>query len=357
MHVYIGTYAKPDAPGIFHLLLDPATGKLTAAKPASGIENPSFVAVAPNHKFLYSVAEVDTFKGAKGGGVVGFAIDPKTGDLTKLNEQATGGASTCHVTVDHTSHCVMVASYSGGSIAACTINAQGELSPRTAFIQHTGSSVDKGRQEGPHAHSIYPSPDNRFALSCDLGLDKILVYKLDPVKGTLTPNDPPSVSVKPGSGPRHFAFHPSGKFGYLITEMGQTVIAFSYNADKGSLTELQTLSTVASPHKGNSCAEIYCHPNGKFVYGSNRGADNIAIFKIDQLTGKLTAIGHQGSGIKEPRGFGIDPTGRWMLVASQNGDNVQVFSIDGETGALLPTGEKVSVPKPVCVEFLNMAQQ
>ena len=356
LHVYIGTYANADATGIYHLLFDPDKGTLTAAGGVKGVANPSFVAISPSRKNLYAVAEVDQFAGGKGGGVVAFAIDPATGNLTKLNEQPTGGAAPCHVSLDRLGKCVMVANYGGGSFAAYTVNDKGELSPRTAFIQDV-AEPGKKRSEGPHGHDIDPSPDNRFAFGVDLGLDKVQIFKLDPDKGTLTPNEPAFAPVAPGAGPRHFAFHPSGKYAYVINERASTVTAFAYDEKQGALKELQTLSTLPVDYKGgNTCAEIAVHPSGKFLYGSNRGHHSIAGFKIDPTTGMLTAAGHQTAGIKEPRNFGLDPSGRFCLVASQGGDNVAVFAIDQTTGALKPTSVKVSIPKPVCVQFVNLGK-
>jgi len=355
LHVYVGTYAKADDVGIPHLLLDVATGKLTVATGGKGVANPSFVAIRPDKKFLYSVSEVADVNGKKGGAVAAFAIDPSTGDLKFLNQQSTGGPGTCHVSVDKTGKAVMATNYSGGNVASFAVKDNGELAEATSNIQHTGpSGVVKNRQSGNYAHSINVSPDNRLAFACDLGADKIFIYNLDPATAKLTPHDPASVAVAPGAGPRHFTFHPNGKFAYVINELASTITAFAYDAAKGTLTDVQTISTLAEPVKGNSTAEVQVHPSGKFVYGSNRGHNSIAIFQCDPATGKLTASGHQGSGIKTPRNFGIDPTGKWLLVASQDGNDVQVFRINTANGDLEPTGEKVSIPKPVCVKFLEL---
>ena len=237
--------------------------------------------------------------------------------------------------------------------------ADGKIGEASSFVQHKGTSVDKGRQEAPHAHSINVDAKNRFAFVADLGLDTVQVYRFDAATGTITPNDPVAAKVAPGSGPRHFAFHPSGKFAYVINEMSLTVTAFQYDADKGQLNTLQTITTLpegVTDRKGMSTAEVVVHPSGKFLYGSNRGHHSIAAFAIDQSTGKLTAIAHHGQGIKTPRNFNIDPTGHYLLVANQDGDSVVVFKVDQATGKLEPTGSSIEVPTPVCVKFLPLAK-
>jgi 6-phosphogluconolactonase len=350
MSVYIGSYAKNSDPGIHHFKLDPASGSLTAAGTTSGVANPSFLAVSPDKKFLYAIGESG---GKKGGAVVSFSIDASSGALTQLSESVSGGNGPCYVTADKTGKVVLVANYGGGSIASLPVSADGKLAEPATFVQHKGSSVNKGNQEGPHAHSINVSPDNRFALAADLGIDKIMIYKLDPEKGTMTENDPPSVSLPPRSGPRHFAFHPSAKYLYACGEITSTVHAFTWDAQKGALTHIQELSTLPNEVKGNSTAECQVHPNGKFVYVSNRGHDSIAVFKVDEATGKLAAAGHAPSGGKTPRNFGIDPSGQILIAANQGSNNVVVYKIDQATGMPKPTGTEVSVPKPVCVKFLQ----
>ena len=290
--------------------------------------------------------------GKKGGGVSSFSLDAKTGELKMLNQQSSGGAGPCHIICDKQGKHVLVANYGGGSAEVLPIDKDGKLGAASCFVQHKGSGVDKARQEAPHVHSVHLDAANKFAIVCDLGLDKVFVYKYDPDAGTITPNDPPSVSMAPGSGPRHFAFHPNGKFAYVNNEMLSTLTAMSYDASKGEFKVLNTLSTIPAPDKNNSTAETVVHPNGKFVYTSNRGHNSIAIFAIDQSTGKIKAIGHQGEGINIPRNFNIDPTGKWMVVANQDGDSIIVFAIDGRTGQLKPTGQKAEVGSPVCVKFV-----
>lgn len=351
MTVYVGSYADVKADGIHQYTLDLTSGALSKAGATSGVANPSFVAISPDHKYLYAIGEVGSFNGKKGGAVSSFAIDEKSGALTLLSQQTSGGDGPCYVTSDRAGKCVLVANYGGGSVESIPVSA-GKLGEPGSFIQHQGSSVNKSRQGEPHAHSINVSPDNRFAFAADLGLDKILVYKLDADKGTMTPNDPPAAEIPPGSGPRHFAFHPSGKFAYVCGEMTSTVHAMTYDADKGVLKVVQSLSTLPEPVKGNSTAECQVHPSGKWVYVSNRGHDSVAVFKVDEATGHLTAVGHQSTGGKTPRNFGVDPTGKFLIAANQSSNNVVVFKIDEKTGMPQPTGNEVQVPKPVCVKFM-----
>src|SRR5262249_18292478 len=242
---------------------------------------------------------------------------------------------------------VLGANYGSGSACIIPIGADGKLADNVMAVQHQGSSANEKRQEGPHAHSVNVDPAGKFAFVADLGIDKVMVYKLDSAKGTLSPNDPPAFNTAPGAGPRHFAFHPSGKYAYVINELNSTLTAMSYDADKGVLKEVQTLSTLPTEVKENTCAEVVVHPSGKFVYGSNRGHDSIAIFTVDEKTGKLTAAGHQGEGVKTPRNFNIDPSGTFMVVGNQGSNSVVVFRIDTKSGALAPTGTKVDVPAPI----------
>jgi 6-phosphogluconolactonase len=350
--VFFGTYTGEKSKGIYRARLDLASGKLSEAELAGEVENPSFLALHPDGKFLYSAGEVSNFEGKPGGAVSAFSLDRATGKLTLLNQQSSGGAGPCHLVVDRGGKNVLVANYGGGSVAALPIEKDGKLRLASAFVQHKGSSVNPRRQEGPHAHSINLDPAGKFAFVADLGLDKVLIYKFDAEKGTLTPNDPAFAAVLPGAGPRHFAFHPSGRFAYVINEMHSTVTAFGYDAARGALQDIHVASTLAEPKQGNSTAEVQVHPSGKFLYGSNRGHDSLAIFSIDQESGELTVVGHQSTGGKTPRNFGIDPTGAFVLAANQSSDSVVVFRVDQQTGRLTPTGQSIEVPRPVCVKFL-----
>lgn len=351
--VYVGTYTGGKSQGIYRFSLDRATGKLTPAGVVPATNNPSFLAIHPNRRFLYAVNETGNFNGQKSGAVSAFAIDAQTGNLTLLNQQPSRGDGPCHLAVDKSGKSVLVANYGGGSVAALPVGADGKLGPATAFIQHAGSSVNPRRQEGPHAHCILLDRDNRLAFSADLGLDKILIYRFDPARGTLVAHSPPAATVAPGSGPRHFAFHPNSRFAYVINELLSTVTAFRYDSRKGVLETLQTISTLPPGFSGNnSTAEIAVHPSGKFLYGSNRGHDSIAIFAVDSSSGRLTLVGHEPTQGKTPRNFAVDPSGSYLLAANQDSDSVVVFRIDPATGKLRPTGQSVEVPMPVCIEMM-----
>jgi 6-phosphogluconolactonase len=353
LRVYVGTYTtgKSKSKGIYLLELDLKKGALSAPVLAGEAVNPSFLALHPGGRFLYAVGEVADF-GKDTGAVSAFAID-KAGKLTLLNQQPSKGAGPCHLVVDKEGKNALVANYGGGSAAVLPIGADGKLAPATSWAQHSGHSVNKQRQEGPHCHSINLDKANRFAAVADLGLDRISVYRFDPAKSELGRTEPGGVNVAPGSGPRHFAFHPDGKHAYVINELVCTVTAFDYNAGKGTLKEIETKTTL--PHKmkpGYSTAEVQVHPSGKFLYGSNRGHDSIAVFAIDPATGKLTSVQHEPTQGKTPRNFGIDPTGTYLLAANQDSDNIVVFRIDPKTGRLTAAGQMVEVPMPVCVKFL-----
>jgi 6-phosphogluconolactonase len=351
--VYVGTYSGGKSKGIYRCELDLATGKLSEATLAAETVNPSFLAIHPSNRYLYAVGEIGNFGGAKSGGVSAFALDPKSGALKPLNAKPSGGAGPCFVAVDRQGKNVLVANYGGGSASVLHLADDGRLGERTGFTQHRGKGDDPARQEGPHAHSINLDAANHFAFVADLGLDKVFVYRFDADKGSLVKNDPPAVALAPKSGPRHFAFHPNGRYAYVINEMANTVTAMTYDAEQGVLKKIQTVSTLPEGYKkSTTTAEVQVHPSGKFLYGSNRGHNSIAIFTIDEKTGKLTPSGHQAKGINVPRNFGIDPTGQFMLVANQDGDSILVFRIDAKTGALEATGEKVVVGKPVCVKFV-----
>jgi len=352
--VYVGTYTGGSSKGIYLLHLDLAAGKLDTPELAAEVANPSFVAVHPSRPLLYAIGEIGEFAGKKAGAVSALAINAKSGKLTLLNQKSSRGAGPCHLAVDRTGRCVLVANYGGGSVACLPIRADGRLGEATSFIQHKGSSVNRQRQEGPHAHCINLDAANLFAVSADLGLDQVLIYRLDAQKGQLAPNDPAWATVTPGAGPRHFAFHPSAPFAYVINELDSTVTAFSYDAVRGALQPIESVSTLPADFQGkNYPAEVQVHPSGKFLYGSNRGHDSIAIFAIDSQTGKLRPLGHEPTRGKNPRNFAIDPTGAFLLAANQDTHNVVVFRIDPQTGLLRATGHSADVPMPVCVEMMR----
>ena len=352
--VYVGTYTNSGrSKGIYLLELDAKTGELTSKGLVARSADPSFLAIHPSKRYLYAVNELAQFEGAPGGAVSGFAIDQTTGALTPINQKPTKGAAPCHLVVDRSGKNVLAANYYGGSITCLPIDDSGKLGDASAFIQHRGTSVDPKRQEAPHAHSINVDAANRFAIVADLGLDKVFTYRFDPMKGALASGDPRFVSIKPASGPRHFAFHPDGKHAYVINEMASTVTAFTYDPTNGSLSEIQTIATIpAEFHGDTSTADVQVHPSGKFLYGSNRGHNSIAMFRIDPATGKLTSLGQEPTKGKTPRNFGIDPSGRFLLAENQDSDTIVVFKIDQKTGKLEATGNWAQVPMPVCVKFL-----
>ncbi len=352
---FVGTYTdKTKSKGIYAYRFDAAAGKLSALGVAAESANPSFLAVHPSGKYLYAVNEVGEFSGEKSGAVSAFSINRKTGKLALLNQVASRGAGPCHISLDKTGGYVLVANYDSGSIAVFPVKPDGQLGKYTGFSQHSGASVNKERQEGPHAHWIETSPDNRFLLAADLGIDRILISKFHLADGAFTPNKPNSgAKLKPGAGPRHAAFSPSGKLFYVTSELNSTVTVYSYDAKGGALRELQAVSTLPKDFSGeNDTAEIALHPNGKFLYVSNRGRDSIAVFSIDPRKGTLTSVADIATQGKTPRNFAIDPTGNFLLAANQNSNSIVVFKIDPATGALTLWGQSVEVPSPVAITFV-----
>jgi 6-phosphogluconolactonase len=346
--VYIGTYTGPQSKGIYAFQFDADAGKLEPVALVGELPRPSFLAIHPNRKYLYAVSELGTST------VSAFEINPKTGMLTLLNTVPAKGSSACHLVVDRTGKSLVVANYGNGSVAVFPVGADGRLGESTAQDQHSGQpGPNAGRQRGPHAHAVVLSQDNRFVFVPDLGLDKVFSYRLDPAKATLTANDPPFAEVPPGSGPRHFAFHPSGKFAYTVNEMKSSVTAFSYDRSKGALTALQTIANLPEDYTGvDNSAEIDVDSAGKFLYASNRGHDSITIYKIDSGKGTLTTVDRVPTQGKTPRGFKIDPTGRYLIAGNQDSNSVVIFKRDAATGRLTPTGQTVSVGSPVCIEYL-----
>jgi 6-phosphogluconolactonase len=358
--MYVGTYTAAPSKGIYAYRFQGATGTVTpmgTAGLAAETVNPSFLAVHPNQRFLYAVNEISNYKGAKDGSVSAFSIDRATGLLTLLNSVSSRGADPCHLAVDKTGKWLFVANYSGGSVAAFPVKDDGKLGEASKFFQHTGASVNKERQGGPHAHATVVSPDNRFVLAADLGLDRVFTYRLDPAAGGLAPGAPPFAATTPGGGPRHLDFRPDGKFAYVLNEMLSSVATFSYDAGKGTLAHVQTISTLPPGFTAeNSGAEIVVHPGGRFLYTSNRGQDSIAVFGIDAAKGTLTPVDGISTQGKTPRGFAIDPSGRFLVAANQKSSTIVVFRIDQATGALTPAGTTVQVPTPVSVVFVKKGQ-
>ena len=354
--VYFGTYTGKLSRGIYYAELDLKNGALSQPILAGEITNPSFLALHSRDPLLYAVSEVSTLDGQKTGGVTAFKRDPETGMLEVINQQPSGGGGPCHLVIDGAGRHVLAANYGGGSVVVLPLALDGRLESASSFIQHTGSGTTP-RQKAPHAHSINVHRSQRYAVAADLGLDKLLVYQFDPGKGTLTPSNPPAATLKPGSGPRHFAFHPKKDFGYSINELNCTVTAFSFDAKAGQFEELQTISSLPPDQpfqSGYSTAEVQVHPSGLFLYGSNRGHDSIVVFAIDPKKGTLKHLENEPTGGKTPRNFGIDPTGKYLLAANQGSDSVVVFRIDPATGRLQPTGHSIEVGSPVCVKFVDL---
>jgi 3-carboxymuconate cyclase len=355
MLVYIGTYTsgKSRSEGIYIYKLNLETGALKPFKTVRQVVEPSFLTIDKERKYLFAVNETLEYEGKKSGAVSAFAIDGKTGDLRFLNKQPSLGGAPCHLSVSENGRFVLVANYMGGNVSIFPVEADGRLGAAVDLIQHSGSSVNKERQEAAHAHSVILDKDNRFAYVSDLGIDKIMIYRFDAEKGKLETNAPQAFyQTKAGAGPRHFTFHPNGKFAFLINELDSTVSSLACG-ENGALKEIQTLSTLPANFSGRSfCADVHVSPDGRFLYGSNRGHDSIAVYRIDSETGKLELIQHTPTGGKTPRNFAIDPTGKFLLAANQNSDSVVTFRIDEQTGKLQPTGHKASVPTPVCLKLI-----
>jgi 6-phosphogluconolactonase len=352
--VYVGTYTDHGSKGIYAYRFDSSTGKMTSLGLAAETTEPSFLAVDSSGRFLYAVNETETYNGQPTGAVSAFAIQPDTGKLSLLNQVSSRGTDPAHITLDRTGKYALVANYTSGSVAVFALLKDGRLGEVTSFVQHKGSSINPERQKGPHAHAIALAPDNRFAVVADLGLDQLLVYSFDAVKGTLG-TQPQVVKASPGAGPRHLVFSTDGRFLYMLNEMQSSVAAYSYDAASGALHELQTISSLPKGFSSeNTAAEIEIDPSGKFVFASNRGDDSIAVFAIDSYTGMLTHVETDSSGGKTPRNFAIDPTGSWLLAANQDSDNIVVFGIDQKTGRLRPRGDVLQVPSPVCLKFVEL---
>ncbi len=352
--LYIGTYTSGSqaGEGIYIYRMNEKTAELTHYKTVTGVADPSFLTFDPKRRHLYAVNEVEQFEGKASGSVSAFSVDKKTGDLNFLNKQSTSGGSPCHLIVDEKGNYVLVANYSGGSVAVLPIMEAGSLGMPTSVVQHRGSSVNRDRQTGPHAHCITLDESNHYALAVDLGLDKILVYKFDKKSGQLVANKVPSIDVSPGDGPRHLTFHPNGKFVYVINELSNTIIAFAYEKDDGTLKRGQTVSTLPLGFQGKSwTAEVVISESGKFLYGSNRGHDSIVSFAIDEDSGHLTYIEHVSTQGKHPRHFTIAPNGKFLLVANRDSNSIISFRLDKDSGRLTPTGQVTTVPKPVCLLF------
>ncbi len=349
--VYIGTHTWGDSEGIYLLHLDTETGELETVGLAAEANNPNFLALHPTEPLLYSVGQMTDEDGNTVGALNAFAIDTETGLLELLNQHPSVGQGPCHITVDPPGRHAMAANYSSGCAVVASLEEDGSLGETTAHVEHEGSSVHE-RQQGPHAHAVDLAPDGRFLFVTDLGIDQIRIYRYDDEDGSLEPNDPPYAETAPGAGPRHFTFHPSGEYAYVINELDNTITAFNYDAETGALETIHTVPTLPDDfEEENTTAEILVHPSGRFVYNSNRGHHSIAAFSIDEQSGELTPIGHTSTRGETPRNFNIDPSGQFLLAANQDTHNIAVFRIDQETGELEFTGSEAEIDSPVCVTF------
>jgi 6-phosphogluconolactonase len=349
--VFITAFAPGEKGGIHAYEFNLKEGKLKPLHQTAGVENPFFLALAPNKKFLYSI-HAKQFGGKENEQVAAYEVVGRTGELKLLNRQSAEGTAACYLDVDKTGKVVVVANYSSGSVASLPVKDDGSLGEKASFFQHKGSSVNSQRQKEPHAHCIVVSPDNKYAFANDLGTDQIFCYKIDPTTAKLTPNDPPFAKAPAGAGPRHLTFHPNGKRAYVINELLNSVIVFDYEKESGKLIEKQTISTLPDDFKGTSyCADLKITPDGKFLYGTNRGHDSIAGYQIGE-DGKLSLISIEPSLGKGPQNLAITADGQWLLCANMPGNNVAVFAIDAKTGRLKSAGEPVKQTSPSCIMLL-----
>jgi 6-phosphogluconolactonase len=345
--VYFGTQDSGPGTGFELGEFDSVTGTLTPPRLIEVARDPSIFVFNADGTRLYTV------NSRTPGGVSAYAVNRQTGTLSIINSTTAEGRGPSHLSLDRTAKFVLDANYGDGYVEVFAIREDGGIGARTAFVHHQGRSVDPERQTRPYAHAIKTDPTNRFALACDLGTDQVVVYRFNERTGTLEPNDPPFEPVAPGSGPRHLSWHPNGQWLYVVTELKNTVIVYTWDSGRGVLTERQTISTLPGGFTGvTTAAEIAVHPNGRFVYASNRGADSVAVFAIDSTSGRLTAIEHVSSQGKTPRYFGFDPSARWLLVPNIDTDNVAVFAVDGSTGRLTLHGEPVRAARPHGLGFL-----
>jgi 6-phosphogluconolactonase len=354
MLLYVGTYTEKGSEGIYVYKFNAESGKLSKLHTVKNVVQPSYLAVNTSRTHLYAVNELVEYEGKKSGSVSAFAIDQKTGNLTLINRQPSLGDAPCHISVTKNGKFALVANYLGGNVSVYPIETDGRLGVSVDLAQHTGSGPNKDRQESAHAHSINLDNKDRFAIAADLGVDKVMIYRFDDKTGKLTTNSAqPFFQTKAGAGPRHFAFHQNGKFAFVINELTSSITAFSFDENMGTLNELQTISTLPESYSGpNTCADIRISPNGKFLYGTNRGHDSLAVYKIDEQSGKLNFIEHAPTGGKTPRNFTIAPNGKFLLAANQNSDSIIVFKIDAKTGKLKQTENRANVSMPVCLKLI-----
>ena len=353
--VYVGTYTGHGSDGIYAYRFHPARGELKPIGLVAKTDNPSFITIDSAGRFLYAVNELDSFQNQPTGAVSVFAIDSKSGELKLLQQISSLGAAPAHLSMDKSGRYLLVANYNGGNVAVFPIESDGRLGPQTSFIQNAGSSVNPDRQSGPHAHFIQVTNDNKYVLVADLGIDKVLLFRFDANTGSLIPTDSGYVTMDPGSGPRHIAFAPSGKFIYVLNELTSTVTVLSYESENGAMQIKRTISTLPEDFTGkNTAAEIAVDAKGQFLYGSNRGDNSIGLFSINSDSGDLIPIAWIPSGGKTPRHFEIDPTGQWLFIANQDSDNIVLFRIDQATGQLVQKPQTSVLISPVCIRFLKL---
>ena len=350
--VYIGTYTGETSKGIYAFRFDDGSGALIPIGLVAETPSPSFLTASGNGRFVFAVNELQTFGGAASGSVTSFAVDPATAKLTEINVQPSQGAGPCHLMLDRTGGYLAVANYTGGNFALFPVNADGRLQPATSVVAGDASEPGPSGKIVKLGHSVGFDAGNKFLVTADKGLSKMLVYRFDAAKGSLTPNQPPSAALPPGSGPRHFAFHPNGRWLFTIAEQAATITTFGWDQKSGSLTALSSVPTRPAGFTTGSTAEIAVHPSGRFVYGSNRGHDSIAVFDVG-ADGALTLVEHEPTRGQTPRNFALDPTGKWLIAANQRSGTLAVFSIDQTTGALTPVGPLANVGAPVCVLFMD----
>jgi 6-phosphogluconolactonase len=351
--IFVSAFAAGEKGAIHAFGFDSKTGTLIPKQRTTDVEHPFFLVISPDGRFLYSI-DAEKFGDADDEFVAAYAIQGRSGKLERLNQQSAKGTASCYLDIDSTGKTVVLSNYSTGSVAGLPVQADGSLGEATSFVQHEGSSVNPKRQKAPYAHSIVISPDNRFALAADLGIDKVLIYRLDAAVSKLSVNTAQaSVSVDPGSGPRHLTFHPNGKSVYLINELKNTVTFFAYEPQSGKLTTQQTISTLPADFDGvTHTADVKITPNGKFLYGTNRGHDSIACYRIGD-DGMLSLVKIEPSLGKGPQNLLITPDGQWLICANMPGNSVVVFRINSETGELTATGEPISMPMPSCIRWLK----
>ena len=350
--VYVGTYTKRGSRGIYSLKMDRTTGALTRPDVAAEAGNPAFVRPAPDGTRLYAAA--DSAEGDSPGEMLSFSVDRSSGTLTPMRQRMVSSEGACHLSADGTGKVVLAANYTSGSVAVFPVLGDGSLGESTQTLRHKDNSVNQDRQEAPHPHSINLDSEGRFAYSPDLGADKIFIYRLDAAAAILSPAQPPWVHASAaGAGPRHFAIHPGGEFAYVINELVSTITAYDLDSSTGALSEIETVSTLPDGFGGTSyTADLHVLPSGKFIYGSNRGHDSIAIFAIDGASGRLSTVGHEPTQGRTPRGFAISPGGEFLIAANEDSDTLVVFRIDRVTGELSPTGDVAEVPEPTCVALV-----